>query len=575
MKNLKIKSKLLTSFIIIAAVAVIVGVVGIIAATSLTSSGKLLNDRATIGISAASMQSSVYEQRSATLGIALYTALFELDHVAQQKTDLQNATDEVTKLLTTVNQLAATDETKSLIKTIENQRVDYAAAKEAFIKAVDAAALLDSDVNVGAGNGMESAIAVAVAAFSSHINDYVKTIEALSTAMNSATDEQYDSMESLSTIVTIILIAVVIVAAAAAIIIAFYISSLIVPPLSFITRVLKEMGGEGKSVFSAEDWKLAGDISLGQDEIAQSAGALGQVIQRNLEVGEKLTAVANGDLTVSIAALAPHDTMGTALAKMIDNLNMMFHDINDASSEVSSGAGQISDSAQSLAQGSTEQAATVQELSASIQDVASKTKENSEMANNAASLANSIKVNAEKGDSQMREMTKAVEEINQASQNISKVIKVIDDIAFQTNILALNAAVEAARAGEAGKGFAVVADEVRNLASKSAAAAKETGELIENSMKKAELGAQIAAATATSLSEIVSGINESSVVVAKIADSSEEQTTAITQINEAIEQVSEVVQRNSATAEESAASSEELNAQSNILARNVAKFKLK
>jgi methyl-accepting chemotaxis protein len=208
-------------------------------------------------------------------------------------------------------------------------------------------------------------------------------------------------------------------------------------------------------------------------------------------------------------------------------------------------------------------------------DLLEKTSENSKLAENAATHAHTIKANAEKGNAQMGEMTEAVAEITKSSADISKVIKVIDDIAFQTNILALNAAVEAARAGEAGKGFAVVADEVRNLASKSATAAKETNALIESSVKKAEVGAKIASETAISLTEIVSGIAQSSDLVTEIARSSEEQSKAISQVNMAVEQVSEVVGRNSATAEESAAASEELTAQSALLLGNVTKFKLR
>jgi methyl-accepting chemotaxis protein len=196
-------------------------------------------------------------------------------------------------------------------------------------------------------------------------------------------------------------------------------------------------------------------------------------------------------------------------------------------------------------------------------------------AKNVANLAGGIKGKAEQGAVQMNQMMEAVQQINEASQNISKVIKVIDDIAFQTNILALNAAVEAARAGQHGKGFAVVAEEVRSLAAKSADAAKDTGSLIENSIEKAELGAKIAGETNESLKEIVTGINETSTLVSDIASSSETQSQAIKQINTGIDQVAQVVQQNSATAEESAAASEEMSGQSAILQNLIAQFKLK
>jgi methyl-accepting chemotaxis protein len=185
-----------------------------------------------------------------------------------------------------------------------------------------------------------------------------------------------------------------------------------------------------------------------------------------------------------------------------------------------------------------------------------------------------IKEDAEKGSAQMDSMMQAVREINDASVQIKKVIKVIDDIAFQTNILALNAAVEAARAGEAGKGFAVVAEEVRNLASKSAEAAQDTGMLIANSMEKAVLGARIAEETAESLSGIVAGIGESSRIVGEIARSSEIQNISISNINNGITHVVDLVQKNNSSSEESAATSIEMSSQAETLELLVSQFKL-
>jgi methyl-accepting chemotaxis protein len=214
-------------------------------------------------------------------------------------------------------------------------------------------------------------------------------------------------------------------------------------------------------------------------------------------------------------------------------------------------------------------------LSSSIADISKKTKENAETADRTAKLSDMIRGNAEKGSHQMDEMIAAANDINEASKNIGKIIKTIDDIAFQTNILALNAAVEAARAGQHGKGFAVVADEVRNLATKSAEAAKGTEAMIQNSMEKAELGSRIASETAKSLTEIVSGITESSQLIGEIARSSEEQAMGIEQINIGVDQVAQVIQQNSATAEQNAAASEEMSGQSIILEDLIAQFRFK
>ena len=271
--------------------------------------------------------------------------------------------------------------------------------------------------------------------------------------------------------------------------------------------------------------------------------------------------VADGNLTTVVVPKSDKDELGMALKQLVERNNHALSNIQDAAYQVLTSSSQVASASESLAQGSTEQASAIEEITSSIGEIAVKTKQNASEANQASNIVATAIEDVKQGNIQMQEMVTAMSDINKASESIQKIIKVIDDIAFQTNILALNAAVEAARAGEAGKGFAVVAEEVRNLAAKSAAAAAETQELIENSIQKVSAGSKIADHTAQALAEITNAVKESETLINGIAESSNYQATAVAQIDQAIGQVSQVVQTNSATSEECAAASEELSNQ--------------
>ena len=284
--------------------------------------------------------------------------------------------------------------------------------------------------------------------------------------------------------------------------------------------------------------------------------------------------IADGDLTREVQIASDKDTLGQSLGRMHGNLSRVLYQVQKSSVLVAHNANQVSQTSTALADGSTQQASVLEQVSASMQEIAAQTQRNAGHALKANELATQSRQAAERGDGQMQEMIQAMGDISAASQNISKIIKVIDEIAFQTNLLALNAAVEAARAGIHGKGFAVVAEEVRNLAARSAKAAKETSELIASSVAKTDNGSRIADRTAKALREIVDGITQASGLVAEIASASRDQAQGIAQINQGLAQVDQVNQQASARTEESAGTAAELAAQANHLRELLSSFKL-
>jgi len=324
-------------------------------------------------------------------------------------------------------------------------------------------------------------------------------------------------------------------------------------------------------------------FALYLSSVEPAFNAYNAAVQAQIEYG-RTNGLASGDaITVAITdsrrfiffgltvALALAGSIGWVIIRGTNRaLNVASRTLDDGASQVTAAAGQVSAASQSLAEGSSEQAASLEETSSSLEEMASMTKRNAESARHAKQLSTQTRSSADTAAGDMDQMKRAMDAIKASSNDIAKIIKTIDEIAFQTNILALNAAVEAARAGEAGAGFAVVADEVRSLARRSADSARETATKIEDAIHKSDDGVNISAKVAISLTEIVTKAREMDTLVAEIATASEEQSQGVGQINTAITQMDKVTQSNASSAEETASAAEELNAQSLTLKEAVA-----
>ena len=351
-------------------------------------------------------------------------------------------------------------------------------------------------------------------------------------------------------------------------------ASKIVAPLRKLTNITNDLAAGHLDV----------DIDIKEkDETGQLAEATEALVERLREyivyideISAALDKFATGHLDIELEQAYDGEffKIKESMLQMSAVYKKTIGQLVETSQRVASGSGEIANASQMLAQGATHQASTTEELTATINELSERVTQNADHAMNASEQVKIVGGTADASNEQMREMIGAIAEINEKSAEIGKIIKVIEDIAFQTNILALNAAVEAARAGEAGKGFAVVADEVRNLASKSAEAASETTRLIEDSIRAVENGTAIANKTGEMLGEVIEGVAQTVGLIDEISSASAGQATALRQTLEGVEQISSVVQTNAATAEESSAASDELAKQANALQGVAAQFKL-
>ncbi|MDH4225207.1 MAG: methyl-accepting chemotaxis protein [Deltaproteobacteria bacterium] len=346
----------------------------------------------------------------------------------------------------------------------------------------------------------------------------------------------------------------------------FLVERLIVVPL----RKTMEMIGQ------LSQGHLASRLHLAQhDEIGQMAETMDHFAE-DLKDGaiRQLSRIADGDLTYEMAPKDGQDEIGNALLKTRESLVSLVGEVQLAAQQIGVGSSQVSDASQALSNGATQQAASLEETSSSLNEMAGASRENATSAHDAFDMASKARSDAEVGLTRMAEMLEAMESINQSNLDISKVIKMMDDFAFQTSILAINAAIQSAQAGVKGRAFSVVADEVRALANRSLDAAKETGQMIEASLERSANGVALAKSTAEVFRGICSEVDEVSDLVGRISDASTSQAAGVGQVSKALTQVEEVTQQTAAQSEELLASSEELASQVEALRHMLSRFRL-
>ncbi|MGL6197233.1 MAG: HAMP domain-containing methyl-accepting chemotaxis protein [Thermoguttaceae bacterium] len=337
-----------------------------------------------------------------------------------------------------------------------------------------------------------------------------------------------------------------------------------------ITKIMQKLAGEGDL-----EVKIPQELMTRQDETGKLALGMKDVFGDYLSVASMGEKLALGDWTVDIKIKTDKDKMNISLKEMVDSVRNALNQVNESVEQVTTGATQVSEASQNLSQGATESAASIEEITASMSEIGGQTTANAKNATEANQLAHQANDTAINGQKMMQQMIESMASITKNSQEVQKVVKVIDDISFQTNLLALNAAVEAARAGQHGKGFAVVAEEVRNLAARSAKAAAETTQMIENNSKQITEGARIASQTADMLNEIVTQATKVASLIGEIATASNEQAQGVSQVSQGLHQIDAVTQQNTASAEETASVSNEMSSQAGNLQRLISKFRLR
>ena len=558
-ENLKISKKLIVGFLLVSFLGILVGGVGIINIRNMMKSQQETYDQSTMGI--------FYSSEARTNFMALGKAMSGLQI---NYNDIAAREQYIDKCENYISAIESSFEAYSKTVSDDEDQQNFDATKTAYNAYLD---IMNSNLSVAKSGGPSDQLLANMANAASIATAADSAFSSLTAHNSAVAEEKLVSDNAQASTAMAIMIAVIIASFVVALFLSFYISGFISKPMQKFAVFAQMLAVGDIAVEKVVDEKER-LWALRRDEVGILAAAFEKMVESTAEQSQKTAAIAQGDLTTVITVRSEFDVLGKALSELVDKFHALAVSIVSSSNQVDSGAKQVADSSTALSMGANEQASAVEELSASIEELTSQTTQNAQNAQKTNELTRNIQRDADISSTQMSEMLKAMDEIDASSDNISKIIKVIEDIAFQTNILALNAAVEAARAGQYGKGFAVVAEEVRNLAGQSSKAAKETTELIENSIKKVEIGTKIAGETSAALSKIITGVAQAGELVGSITTASNEQSAALEQINQGIMAISQVVQTNAAAAEECAATSEELSGQADCLKQNVSVFKL-